>query len=62
MRPPLKKRVVVGAAIHRHGLVVKYMDGNDTTTSDENDCETWLGEKLRIFSMKRKKRQKAEVR
>ena len=33
----IEKRIVAGAAIHRHGFIFKYMDGNDTSTSDEND-------------------------
>ena len=33
----IEKRVVVGAAIQRHGFIFKYTDGNDTSTSDEND-------------------------
>ena len=30
----IDKKVVVGAAIHKHGFIFKYTDGNDTSTSD----------------------------
>ena len=33
----IEKKVVVGSAIQRHGFIFKYTDGDETTSSEEND-------------------------
>ena len=33
----IEKKVIVGAAVQKHGFIFKYTEGNDSNTSDEQD-------------------------